>query len=98
MTMLSVCKATGKRVSAHTQAGMALFSSKQIVRLTVGGMTCDGCVATVTRALESIPGVKKAKVDLDRGAAEITLGDPVDPSTLVGAVEGAGYDATTADA
>lgn len=63
------------------------------VRLRIGGLTDDRSVATVTRALENVPGVRKATVDLDDGVATLTLGAAVEPATLRGAVEGAGYDA-----
>ena len=32
--------------------------------LTIGGMTCGGCVATVTRVLRAVPGVASAEVSL----------------------------------
>ena len=34
------------------------------IDLGVGGMTCDDCVVHVTEALESVPGVANATVDL----------------------------------
>ena len=34
------------------------------VDLGVGGMTCDDCVVHVTEALEAVPGVEGATVDL----------------------------------
>jgi len=42
-----------------------------ISRITVGGMTCPHCVATVKRAIESVPGVEEALVDLQSGMVEI---------------------------
>ena len=70
---------------------MGIFSKP--IRLDVDGMTCGNCVAHVTRALEGVPGVKKAKVDLD-GSAQVT-GD-ADPDALAAAVKVAGYDARVA--
>jgi len=35
--------------------------------LGVGGMTCDDCVVHVTEALEAVPGVEAATVDLTPG-------------------------------
>lgn len=39
--------------------------------LKIGGMTCGGCVRSVTNALQSAPGVSKAEVDLATGQARI---------------------------
>jgi len=63
------------------------------VRLEVRGMSCGNCSAAVTRALEAIPGVKRAKVTLDPGRAEVK-GKSLDPAALVRAVEAAGFEAT----
>lgn len=54
----------------------------------VDGMTCNGCVASVTKALERAG--LKAEVDLASGAAKV-LG-PHDPAKVKAAVEGAGFD------
>ena len=63
-----------------------------LVAIPVEGMTCGHCVATVRRALESVPGVKSADVDLDSARAEVTLaGGPIAPGTLEAAIEAAGY-------
>ncbi len=60
--------------------------------IPVEGMTCDHCVGTVRRALEGVPGVRSAQVDLVRKRAEVAV-DPsgFDRSKLVRAVESAGY-------
>ena len=36
----------------------------QTVTLNIGGMSCGGCVKSVTRILEGIDGVGKAEVSL----------------------------------
>jgi copper chaperone len=63
------------------------------VTLNVGGMTCQGCVASVTRVLQATPGVASARVDLAQGRAEVSF-DPARTSVdaLKGAIEDAGYD------
>ncbi len=55
-------------------------------------MRCAHCVQTVGAALRTVPGVAAAEVDLERGEATLTLGEPP-PATsdLVAAVEAAGY-------
>jgi copper chaperone CopZ len=65
--------------------------------LEIGGMGCDACVRTVTQALEEVPGVVRAEVDLAAGRA-IVRGDlgPDGAAKLVSAVEEAGYSAKLA--
>ena len=52
------------------------------IDLGVGGMTCDECVVHVTEALESVPGVEEARVDLATRSAVVVArpdeGDPID--------------------
>jgi len=52
-------------------------------------MTCENCVRHVRQALESVPGVERALVELDAGRA-VVEGTP-DPQDLVAAVEEEGY-------
>lgn len=54
----------------------------------VGGMSCGGCVASVTKAVERL-GVK-AEVDL--AAATVKVAGAVDEARLRKAIEDAGYD------
>jgi copper chaperone CopZ len=60
--------------------------------LDVKGMSCQGCVASVTRVLKAVPGVSDATVVLQPGTAMITY-DPAQTSApaLRAAIEGAGY-------
>jgi copper chaperone len=62
--------------------------------LKVSGMTCGGCVRSVTNVLRSVAGVDAAEVSLERGEALITY-DPSRASLakLKEAVENAGYQA-----
>lgn len=63
--------------------------------LTIGGMTCGGCVATVTRVLRAVPGVESAEVSLERGEAVVRYDAATTPLTaLRTAVEDAGFDAS----
>ncbi len=61
------------------------------IRLSIGGMSCAGCVASVEDALKSVAGVQDATVNLAertatvRGAAATTM--------LIAAVKQAGYEA-----
>ncbi|MBX6312973.1 MAG: heavy-metal-associated domain-containing protein, partial [Isosphaeraceae bacterium] len=69
-----------------------MASATETVQLPIAGMTCDHCVGTVRRALEGVPGVQAAEVDLQAGRAEVTLdSNRVDRAALKSAVEAAGY-------
>ncbi len=65
----------------------------ETITLNVDGMTCGGCVASVTRLLQAVPGVADVAVTLKPGAATISF-DPArtDAAKLGAAIEGAGYD------
>ena len=39
--------------------------------LQVEGMTCSGCVGSVTRVLQALPGVDSVEVSLERGEARL---------------------------
>ena len=60
--------------------------------LTIQGMSCQHCVASVTRALQAVPGVETAQVSLDEARAQVT--GSAAPQELVDAVQRAGYVAT----
>jgi Cu+-exporting ATPase len=60
--------------------------------LGVTGMTCASCVGRVERALEKVPGVLEASVNLANERATIVyLAGEVTPRDLEEAVEGSGY-------
>ncbi len=65
----------------------------QIETITIGGMTCSGCVGSVTRALQRIGGVHDVEVTLAPPRARVAF-DPalVDIGALKKAVEDAGYE------
>lgn len=61
--------------------------------IKVAGMTCQGCVRSVTKVLQAVPGVTGVDVSLERGEAVVTH-QPDQPGfdALKQAVEEAGYD------
>lgn len=61
--------------------------------ISISGMTCMGCVASVKRVLGSISGVANAEVSLEKAQAEVTY-DPGKASleALKTAITDAGYD------
>ena len=60
--------------------------------ITVEGMHCAHCQATVENALGALEGVKSAKVDLDKKTATVILSADVADETLVKAVTDAGFE------
>jgi Cu+-exporting ATPase len=67
------------------------------IQLTISGMTCGHCTATVENALKAVDGVWGVHVDLEGGTAEIDCDDRRTlADTLVAAVETAGYGAAVA--
>lgn len=67
----------------------------QTVKLNVDGMTCGGCVKSVTHILENVEGVEKAEVSLENKSAEVSF-DPAktNSAALIEAVEDGGYEAS----
>lgn len=61
-----------------------------LIDLGVGGMTCDDCVVHVTEALESVPGVQRADVDLATRSAVVSARPDVQAATLASAVRSTG--------
>ena len=59
--------------------------------ITIDGMMCEHCEATVKKALEALPGVQNAQVSHEKGTAVVTLSAPVEDAALRKAVEGEDY-------
>jgi copper chaperone CopZ len=69
------------------------------IDLQVSGMTCISCVASVTRAMQRVPGVTGINVDLATGHAQVQASAEAGArhsviDALVAALEAAGYAAT----
>lgn len=81
------------RLVANTTAASAPEKTASVT-LAVHNMTCSGCVATVTKALTSVPGVASADVTLDPPRAIVRF-DPVRvaPDRLTAATAAVGYPA-----
>ena len=61
--------------------------------LNVTGMTCQGCVASVTRVLKAVPGVSDIVVTLQPGTATVVYdATRTTLPVLKAAIEDAGYD------
>ena len=61
--------------------------------LKVIGMTCQGCVRSVTRVLQGVPGVGNVAVSLELGEAKLDYDpDKSAPADLRKAIQTAGFD------
>lgn len=60
-----------------------------MLRLEISGMTCGGCARSVTRAVQAVPGVIRAAVDLE--AATVTVDGEAGAEAVRQAIERAGY-------
>jgi P-type Cu+ transporter len=72
------------------------MKTANVIKLPVEGMTCASCVARVEKALERVPGVASAEVNLATEMATVSLAEGASPESLVEAVRGAGYEARLA--
>lgn len=60
--------------------------------IEVEGMSCGGCVLSVEKAAQSVPGVQAVRVSLVERTATVE-GPPETRERVVLAIEGAGFDA-----
>lgn len=63
------------------------------IALSVKGMMCRHCQASVKKALEAVPGVASADVNLEKARAVVACSAAVKPDDLVKAVAGEGFEA-----
>ncbi|MEN3363622.1 MAG: P-type Cu+ transporter [Burkholderiales bacterium] len=62
----------------------------------VDGMTCASCVSRVEKALQKVPGVAEASVNLATEKAQVRSTGIVTPEALIAAIQKAGYEAAIA--
>jgi len=68
------------------------FAARNVIELSIGGMTCASCAARIERKLNKLDGVT-ATVNFATEKAKVTYPDGLDPAELVAVVEKAGYTA-----
>ena len=92
---LSARSGESPTVGPHRSGVVREVANARKVSLTVKGMTCQGCVQTVTEALLRVPGVVGAVVSLDSASAVVSVdpGQAPGDTALVSAVVRAGYQA-----
>lgn len=66
----------------------------ETITLKVNGMTCEGCVRSVTKALQEVNGVATVEVSLEQAEAKVSYSPrEVSVERLKAAVDAAGYEA-----
>lgn len=61
-----------------------------MILLKVDGMSCDGCVRSVTNAVQRLDSAAEINVSLQDGTVAVTSSQP--RAELVAAIEAAGFD------
>ena len=59
----------------------------------IAGMSCGGCVNSLTRVLKSVPGIEPITIEV--GKAELRLTDPATSQAVKDAVIRAGFEVTS---
>jgi P-type Cu+ transporter len=86
----------GAVAEAVSKAGYTPGS--KVIELGIDGMTCASCVGRVEKALQAVPGVLEASVNLASEAARVTVvAGTASSDDLAAAVERAGYQARLRD-
>ena len=60
--------------------------------IKVKGMSCQHCVASVTKALSGIEGITDVQVSLEKGEATFNEQNPVDDATIRDAITRIGFE------
>ena len=61
----------------------------------VKGMSCQHCVASVTKTLSEVEGITDVQVDLDKGEATFNEQNPVDEQIIKDAITKIGFEVIT---
>ena len=61
-----------------------------MIELKVSGMTCGGCVRSVTNAVHGV--APHANVTVDLATKRVSVETAVDAATIAAAIESAGYE------
>lgn len=86
-------------LAAMLMATVALAAPPRTVTLQVRNMTCGTCPIVVRKALERVPGVSSASVDMDKKTATVIFDpDRVQSAALIEATTNAGFPASVASA
>jgi copper chaperone len=72
---------------------MDTMTREKSATIRVNGMTCNGCVSSVTNAIKRVPGVREVQVSLDAKMARVVYAaDETAISQIESAIVDAGYE------
>lgn len=66
------------------------------VTLNVPDISCGHCKSSIEGAVSELPGVERVEVTIDTRTVDIAHDDSVELATIVGAIEGQGYEVASA--
>lgn len=73
------------------QQDVMIGDNGRIIDIGIEGMSCASCVTRIERAVEAVPGVQDASVNLATGRARVRAGSAAEMGSIVSAVQAAGY-------
>lgn len=88
-TLYQAVEKAGYNVLLPTISGAGVSDT---VTLALEGMSCASCVSRIEKALQSVPGIDSAEVNLATEKA-VVQGSVLDAAALIAAVQAAGYQA-----
>ena len=71
-------------------------SAATTVTLAIEGMHCQGCVTAITGKVQTLDGVREARVSLQDKVASVTVDRPECVEPIIQAIDSLGYKATVA--
>lgn len=93
----SACPACVAAPSAEQLARMAEPHDARVM-LSIPAAHCAACISTVEGAMQAVPGVRSARVNLTMKRVSVEADPDVAPATLISALKGVGYEAHELDA
>ncbi|MEH7828287.1 heavy metal translocating P-type ATPase [Gemmobacter denitrificans] len=94
---ISACPACVAAPSAERLAQMAAGGDARLM-LSIPTAHCAACISTVEHALQALPGVRSARVNLTMKRVSVDADPAVDAAPLIEALNGVGYEAHELDA
>lgn len=86
------CGCCGPAESAEASAPSGDAATESMTRYRVSGLSCTGCVNTVTSALGEVPQITSVDIELIKGGVStITVTGTASRKTVTQAIEQAGY-------
>lgn len=82
----SLCQRALHEKDAHTPD-----TASHILTLSVGGMTCSSCVATITDMLSRLPGISDVVISLLGSSATLRVENKNLVSSVIGAIDDCGF-------